>query len=221
MSDKHSTDQYGRKTWNAEAYAEEGRRGKKESGPSQKALHSVKSLNDHSYLQHRTDLLKESVLAVSKHTLVNSESNATTTYGKNKRFGFFCPVCDLSFRDTLALVDHVNSPQHAKKAQSLAEKSGTTHGGDIAGVKSASAEEVASTIEELVKQLLRAKASNKEVVSLQERIKMRQEFEARKLAARREKRKRQKLAKKVVMEVEHSEIADVMGFGGFGSTKAG
>lgn len=198
MTEKVSQDQYGRKTWNVDAYAEEAKRSKNgKAAPSDKALASIRDLKDQTYLQHRTNLLNDSVLAVNKHTLISSEANVNSTFGKNKRFGFFCPVCDLSFRDTLALVDHFNSSQHAKNAQTLARKSGASEyeGEDIGGVKKASAEDVALTIEDLVKQLLRAKAANDKLGSIQERIIKRQAFEAKKQADRRERRKKQKMKK--------------------------
>lgn len=224
MSDKVSTDQYGRKTWDVEAYAEEARRGKsKKDAPSDKAVELVKNLNGQNYLDHRAYLLDESVLAVGKHTLISADSNTSSTFGKNKRFGFFCPVCDLSFRDTLALVDHFNSAQHVKNARKIAQQLGTPDlGEDVGEVKRASAEEVAKTIENLVQQLLRAQAV-KGADSLQVRIVKRQEFEAKKLAARKERRKRQKTKKNVRENAEdevNSEMAAMMGFHGFGSTKA-
>lgn len=221
MSEKVSKDQYGRKTWNVDAYAEDAKRRKVDKhSTSDKAIAAVESLKGQTYLQHRSDLLQESVLAVKKHTLISSELNTSSTYGKNKRFGFFCPVCDLSFRDTLALVDHINSPQHTKNVQALAHKSGTA--GDqeeIGGVKRASAEEVALVIEDLVKKLLQAKAAETGADSLQTRIRKRQEFEAKRLADRKLRRKRDK-QKKAAHPVEtNDEVAAAMGFHGFGTTK--
>lgn len=214
MADKVSTDQYGRKTWNVDAYAEEAKHGKKKESPLDESL--ANSLRDKTYLEHRAQLLDLSVLAVSQHTLISSESNTSSTFGKNKRFGFFCSICDLSFRDTLALVDHFNSPQHVKNARRVAKSAGTENEGEIldTGVKRATAEEVAQTIEELVAQLIRSKATTG-AESLQARINKRQVFEAKKLAKKKEKRLRQK--KKDV--VADNELQRTMGFQGFGTTK--
>lgn len=219
MTDKVSKDQYGRKTWDVDAYAEGAKKGQNRSSqPSDKALNSVRSLKDQTYLQHKATLLNDSVLAVSKHTLISSDANTSSTFGKNKRFGFFCPVCDLSFRDTLALVDHVNSPQHAKNAQSLARKSGISEEEDLGGLKKASYEEVALTIEELVKQLLRTKASSANLDSIQDRVLKRQAMEAKKLAMRQQRRKRRKAKQDSPVDA-NDEIARAMGFHGFGTTK--
>lgn len=223
MSDKVSKDQYGRKTWDVEAYAEEAKNGQnKKDEVSAQAVDSVKSLKSQSYLQHKATLLNDSVLAVGKHTLISSDANTSSTFGKNKRFGFFCPICDLSFRDTLALVDHINSPQHATNARKLAKQSGVSTDDDredIGGLKKATYEEVAQTIEELVKLLLRAKAASANLDTIQDRVRKRQAMEAKKLAVRQEQRKKRKLRKQQPEEV-NDEIAQAMGFHGFGTTKS-
>lgn len=213
MDEKVSTDQYGRKTWNVEAYAKDAKKGKS-SLPSELALQAALAVKDLSALQLRAHLLDLSVLAVGTHTLISSGST-TATFGKNKRFGFACPICDLSFRDTLALVDHFNSPQHAKNASKIARSSG---GGEEIedGVRRANAQEVADMIEQLVKRLLRTKATGHDKASLQERILQRQKFEERKRQLRRAKKER----KRQVFETpEETEIGKMMGFEGFGTTK--
>lgn len=219
MADKTSIDQYGRKTWNLELYAQEAKRKSDRELPQDSVLAS-QNLKDGKYDQHRADLIESSVLAVKKHTLISSGGDRTATFGKNKRFGFFCPVCDLSFRDTLALVDHVNSPQHAKKARSLVPGDSDDAKADIGGVKHANAAQVAEKIEELVKKLLRAQVETKNLGSLHERILKRQKFEEK----RRQKRKEKKL-RKASDDVEfggdgdNDQLQATMGFHGFGSTK--
>lgn len=223
MAEKTSTDQYGRKTWNLDLYAQEAKK-KNIQQPSQDSVLAAQSIKDGTYDQHRANLIEHSVLAVQKHTLISAEGDRTTTYGKNKRFGFFCPICDLSFRDTLALVDHVNSPQHAKKARSLVSSDTSGDKGDIGGVKHASAAEVAEKIEELVKELLRKRVGSKEPGSIHERIQKRQQFEENK----RRKRKDRKSRKSTVdhegdrdgdNDSDNDELQNMMGFQGFGSTK--
>lgn len=219
MADKTSTDQYGRKTWNVELYAQEANK-KTEKEPSQTSISAAETLKNGTYDQHRADLIQNSVLVVQKYTLIGAEGDRTATYGKNKRFGFFCPICDLSFRDTLALVDHVNSPQHAKKARSLVPRDGSDDKGDIGGIKHASAAEVAEKIEELVKRLLRERVESKGAGSIHERILKRQEFEENKRRKKREKRVRKAVDnKEAVGGEEDDEIQKMMGFQGFGTTK--
>lgn len=196
-----STDQYGRKTWDVDEYA--AKAGKKEEQKPNVAL------KNSSVLQQRAHLIDLAVLAVGTHTLVSSST--TATHGRNKRFGFFCPLCDLSFRDTLALVDHFNSLQHARNVLKAA---GGTAGGELEnGVRRASAKEVSDMLEQLVRALVKARAASSGAASLHERVAKRQQFEQARAKRRQAKRER-----KVEAEPE-TDIGLAMGFEGFGTTK--
>ena len=80
---------------------------------------------------------------------------------KNKRFGFFCPICDVSFRDNLLLIDHLNSPQHVSKAKLMnlgidnnsAEQELLEN-----GIRRASLQEVVLTMERLIAKSINEKA---------------------------------------------------------------
>lgn len=219
--EKTSADQYGRKKWNLEAYENEVKRGQKRPDASNEAKAAAVTYNEASALQHRASILDKSVQAVSQHTLISGENNTSATYGKNKRFGFICPICDLSFRDTLALVDHINSPQHARNAQRIARLAGQSDtDNEISfGVKHATPEEVAMTVETLVAKTMKDRLKSTDLGSIQERIKKRQAFIEQRATKRREKRreKRQKLDNSNMGEDD--QIKNLMGFGGFGSTK--
>lgn len=208
------TDQYGRKTWDVEEYARAAKRPKKQEHSLDDKL--AISNTPGSYLHHRTKLLDESINSVQKHTLINPLN--TKTYGKNKRFGFFCPVCDLSFRDNLALVDHVNSPAHVKRSKSLTKdiESGETEVMD-GGVRRATLQEVVATIEALVAQALKQES----VTSLKERVEKRQLWEKKRAEARRARRTKQRAQqhKKEHHEESDDAVAAAMGFAGFASTK--
>ncbi|OBA22504.1 hypothetical protein METBIDRAFT_77882 [Metschnikowia bicuspidata var. bicuspidata NRRL YB-4993] len=222
MADKTSTDQYGRKKWDVDAYEADAKSGKKTTTtqPSDEAW--ARKLQKQNFLEHRADLLDQAIDSVGKHTLIGSENATSLTYGKNKRFGFSCPTCDLSFRDTLALVDHFNSPQHLHNVRKV-------QGGDLGmgeelenGVKRASVDQVIATIEDLVKKLLREKAADSNghvALSFQERVRRRLEFEQQKSSRRLAKKKRARAT--AAGEVEQTEMGKLMGFEGFGSTKAG
>lgn len=226
MSDRTSTDQYGRKQWDVEAYAEEAKKATPQTRgqPIDEAL--ARKLKLQTFLQHRAELLDQSLGAVGKHTLIGAESGATSlTYGKNKRFGFTCPTCDLSFRDTLALVDHFNSPQHVKNLRQLLGDSAGTGEELEDGVKRASQAQVIATLEDLVKKLLRAKAAAGSTtglaLGLQERVQRRLEFEQRKTKRKQERRKKKRIhGLGVDADTDpETEIGKLMGFEGFGSTK--
>lgn len=223
-SNKISIDQYGRKTWNVDAYVEEAKnkRSKKAisstPNPSNSNINTDKPL---SYLTHRDKLLKELLSAVNQHTIINPLN--TSSYGKNKKFGFFCLVCDLSFRDNLALIDHINSPLHVQRSQSLVTK----HDGEDTeildgNVRRATTDEVRLTLESLIAKLTQEKNSGNDKNNIKERIARRQEFEKNQKAKRRERRlkiKQNKTARNDKTDEGNNDIASMMGFGDFGSTK--
>lgn len=216
MSEKISIDQYGRKKWNVDEYEKDARRKRPAESSNVLSSSATKLVKNNSVLQQRQKLFQHSVLAVKSHTLLAAESGSSlTTYGKNKRFGFFCPICDLSFRDTLALVDHINLPQHAK----MVSRVGGGHVGEgellEAGVRRATTAQVAETLEELVKKLWLKKVSTGAAESLQERVRKREQFEAERLLLRNKKRE----AKLASQKMEVTEMGKIMGIEGFGSTK--
>lgn len=203
---KISVDQYGRKKWDVDAYEKEAKQGKRDPLTDLAAARrAAASVDD--YVSHRADLLQQSVLSVQQHTLVSAERSQSGVRGKSKRFGFFCPVCDLSFRDTLALVDHINSPQHTQNARKLA---GNHEGAvvDSLGFSHSSYDEVLLTIERLVKLLLQTRAKT---ALFQERVRKREAFEKLKAEKRRNRKKRRRLESEL-----ESELQLVMGLRSFG-----
>lgn len=215
MSDsKVSVDQYGRRTWDAEQYKKES--GKKQQPDEIKSSKLTITDKPTSFLHHRDKLLNESINSINKHTLINPLNIAT--HGKNKRFGFFCPVCDLSFRDNLALIDHVNSPQHVSKSRALTK--GVENDTEMldGGIRRATMEEVVATMESLVAALMKKKLTG---TTLNQRIEKRTEFELKRQQARELKKQKQRVKRQKVEEAkeEGDEFAAMMGFSGFKSTK--
>lgn len=215
MSDsKVSVDQYGRRTWDAEQYKKEA--GKKQQPDEIKSSKLTITDKPTSFLHHRDKLLNESINSINKHTLINPLNIAT--HGKNKRFGFFCPVCDMSFRDNLALIDHVNSPQHVSKSRALTK--GVEDDTEMldGGIRRATMEEVVATMESLVAALMKKKLTG---TTLNQRIEKRAEFELKRQQARELKKRKQRLKRQKVEEAkeEGDEFAAIMGFSGFKSTK--
>lgn len=221
--EKISIDQYGRKSWNVEKYAEEAKKGNKKN-PENDQIQKASLIHDNkssSYLAHRNDILDLLLSAVRTHNLINPLAT-NTSFGKDKRFGFFCPLCDLSFRDNLALIDHLNSPQHLAKAKSLMKSAGSDS--DMPeldnGIRRATKEEVISMIEQLVALLANTKTNEISAETLQKRVERRKEFERKKLAKRKEKRKKYQANKRAkTTDLGDNQISDMMGFGSFGSSK--
>lgn len=208
-------DQYGRKAWNVEAYANDAKRPKKEV--------PVDIANDKlSYLQQREKLLKDLLAAVKTYNLINP-LNSQTSHGNNKRFGFFCPLCNVSFRDNLALVDHFNTPQHVAKVSANDKNDEDLEKLD-GGISRASAQQVIAMLNSLVASLIRKKSQGADNATFRERVERRERFEEKKRQKRRERRKRRVREDNEVENGDDNEddndpMAEMMGFSGFGSTK--
>ncbi|KAM9891900.1 hypothetical protein OXX79_010392 [Metschnikowia pulcherrima] len=183
MSEKTSTDQYGRKQWDVEAYAAEAQHGWKNQAKTPENDALKRKLKSQTFVDHRADLLGQAVDAVGKHTLVGGEKN---------------------------------DPDHLHNVQKLSGNDFGTGEELEGGVRRASKAQVLQTIEELVKRSLREKSTQDDMLSLQERVRRRLEFEKKKAQRRRERKK-----KNVVSEEVETEMGKLMGFEGFGSTKSG
>lgn len=229
--DKKSIDQYGRQTWNIDAYAEEARHRRRNIAQDTTPFHYIvdKNVDDSkTHIKQRNTLLEESLNAVQKFNLINPEKASTLTFGAKKRFGFVCPVCDLSFRDNLALIDHFNSPQHVSKVFQQNRSAEEPHTELLdGGIRRATLKEVVTVMESLVAKRLNEKSLQPEDgPSFAERVEMRKKFEEEKKRKRSEKRKLQQNRKKRKIEREPNDktvdfdVNEVMGFTEFGSSKS-
>ncbi|KAH3683059.1 hypothetical protein WICPIJ_005968 [Wickerhamomyces pijperi] len=93
---------FGRRTWDREEYAELARKRKQGLLPTDV---NSKKLKPTTSLDFTKDLNKLTVIT----------SQVTRTRGK--AFGFYCEVCDLTYKDNLKYVDHLNSKVHFYKLQ--------------------------------------------------------------------------------------------------------
>jgi U4/U6.U5 tri-snRNP component SNU23 len=144
---------------------------------------------------------------------------------KGKGAGFYCEACDLTYKDSLQWVDHLNSKQHLVATGKTAE------------VERATLEDVLKRLEWLKRQ--RVQRDNGEDWDLKKKLQERALQEEEERQRKREKRKEAKKRNRAVeikkeegaaaapqetedveMDVEAAIMARMMGFsGGFGSTK--
>ncbi|KAH8432424.1 U4/U6-U5 snRNP complex subunit SNU23 [Aspergillus melleus] len=107
-----------RKTWDREEYAKKAADDEAKRKEESKARYEAKLLGkkwhapvDYSSLEATTSRKQRLDVAsmVGKTTMVSSGS----AIGKRGRgAGFYCADCDLTFKDNLQLVEHLNSKQH-------------------------------------------------------------------------------------------------------------
>jgi U4/U6.U5 tri-snRNP component SNU23 len=94
---------------------------------------------------------------------------------RGKGAGFYCEVCDLTFKDNLQLVEHYNSKQHQLKV------------GESGEVRRATAEEVRERLKWLKRKIETDKRD--ELVNLDERLQIAKERDEREREEKRQKRR--------------------------------
>lgn len=187
MLPKTSIDQYGRKTWDVDAYAAEAKVKRQKRDVIDELNHLS---NDHD----RDKMILRLLAAVSDFTLVDGDS-------MRYKVGFACPICVLLFRDNLALIDHFNLPQHLAKV-------GEDH---ETGLKRSTLEEVEKALRFLVQ---RKQKQEKECPTFQERVERRKRYEETKRQKRRAKKRAKTPSEH---DPHDEILRNVMGFSKFGS----
>lgn len=219
-----------RRTWDREEWAEKAKQREANERAEGKLRAEAKAAGKKYY----APVTDDAEMISARRERINFEENLNKTQlvsgsaavGKRgKGAGFYCETCDLTYKDSLQWVDHLNSKQHLVATGKTGE------------VERASLEDVKKRLEWL-KQKKRERERGEEW-----NLKKRLEDSAKALdeerIRKREKRKEMRMRKKVIevkmeeglsgqtddladMEVdeEAAMMARMMGFaGGFGSTK--
>lgn len=101
---------------------------------------------------------------------------------KGKSAGFYCQVCDLTFKDNLSYFDHMNSQQHHRKL------------GLTGKVERATLEQVQARLEWLKQRKLEMEKESGEDLDLAKRIAERRRMEEEEKKRKRERKKAKRLA---------------------------
>lgn len=153
--------------------------------------------------QNRLDIYE----GLNKVTLVP----AGASIGKRgKGAGFYCEVCNLTFKDSIQYTDHINSKQHLYAS---GQKEQTTR---------ATLEDVKKRIQYLKNKKEQEQKESSTEFDINKRIEQRRKFEEEEQKARRERRAKRKRKNKEQpsSNVEADDgMAQMMGISGFGSTK--
>jgi U4/U6.U5 tri-snRNP component SNU23 len=108
--------------------------------------------------------------------------------------GIYCEACDLTFKDNLQWVEHINSMQHLVKT------------GQTAKVRRATAEEVIARIDYWVQKLDDEKKEH--TTSLEERLKVREREREQEAEERRERKKQERAREREKKEADNDKKKD-------------
>ncbi|KAF2864296.1 hypothetical protein K470DRAFT_253964 [Piedraia hortae CBS 480.64] len=111
---------------------------------------------------------------------------------RGKSAGFYCDACDLTFKDNLHFVEHLNSKQHLLAT------------GESGQVKRATLEEVKERFEQLKRKI--EEERKRDAVDLGTRIENAREQEERERAEKRRKRNEKRRKTKDGMGVQHATL---------------
>ncbi|KAE9411279.1 hypothetical protein BT96DRAFT_911899 [Gymnopus androsaceus JB14] len=204
-----------RKKWDKEEYAEKA---KKRDGEERERMQE----NEERLKQGKRprkgpklDLPKPTELMKRRETDLELDKNLNKTMvvqnpgGKGSgQPGFFCETCNRTYKDTTGYLDHINSRAHLRAI------------GQTTRLERSTLEQVRTRIA-----LLREKtkeATNAKAYDFDQRL---AEVRAKEAAIREEKKAKKKaekeraLANELVNNSQNDEMAQLMGFGGFGSSK--
>ncbi|UNI21877.1 U4/U6.U5 snRNP associated protein [Purpureocillium takamizusanense] len=217
-----------RKTWDLDEYAAKAKEREAREKEEAKARYEAKLAGkkyhkpltgDETYTTARRNVI-DLTAQVGKTQLVPAGAGV----GKRWRSaGFYCEACDLTFKDNLQFVEHLNTMQHLLNT------------GQTAEVKRASAAEVHERIAFYIRR--KHDLEKEKATSLQDRLQLREEEMEKEAEERRQKRRAEAEKKRlqreeeakvkveygddVRVEGEHDEddMMAQMGFTGFGTSK--
>ncbi|KAL9599401.1 MAG: hypothetical protein Q9219_003838 [cf. Caloplaca sp. 3 TL-2023] len=173
-----------RKTWDRAEYAQKAAEREATIKEESKARAEAKAQGRKYYPRASTPpdaketVSRQSRLDVSANVGKTTLVPAGASTGKRGRgAGFYCQDCDLTFKDNLQFVDHLNSKQHLSNT------------GQSGEVKRATLEEVRERLEWLAQRKREEAESTEKVTDLGERLEKREEEMEREREEKRRKRR--------------------------------
>jgi len=203
-----------RKKWDKEEYAEKAK--KKDQEERERMQENEERLKQGKRPRkggRKDNLPKPNELMKQRESSLDLDKNLGKTMvvqnlsGKGPgQPGFFCEACNRNYRDTTAYLDHINSRAHLRAL------------GQSTKIERSTVEQVRERIAHLREQTKAASAAK--AYDFDQRL---ADIRAKETALREQKKAEQKAAKEQarleMMQDGNSEMAQLMGFAGFGSSK--
>ncbi|XP_030459792.1 uncharacterized protein LOC115680180 [Syzygium oleosum] len=187
-----------RRKFDREEYLERAREREKQEGESRHKSKSKGPPVQRKPLKHRD-------YEVDLESRLGKTQVVTPIAPLSQQAGYYCSVCECVVKDSANYLDHINGKKH-QRALGMSMR-----------VERASLEQVQGRFEQLKK---RKPPGNFTEQDLDDRILKQQEEEEERKRQKREKKKEKKKEKALEEEPEMDpEVAAMMGFGGFGSSK--
>ncbi|CAA7397110.1 unnamed protein product [Spirodela intermedia] len=188
-----------RKKWNREEYLERAREREKQEEESRFSSKAKAPPIQRKPLKHRD-------YEVDLSSRLGKTQVVTPIAPLSQQAGYYCPVCECVVKDSANYLDHINGKKH-QRALGMSMR-----------VERASLQQVQERFEVLKKRKVTSSFSEQD---LDERILKQQNEEEERRRQRRERKKEKKKEKAVEDDAEDADadIAAMMGFGGFRSSK--
>lgn len=195
---------FGRRTWDRDEYAELAQESRSHKPslldtltPQQLAQLKLKYTDHH-------ELIESSSRDPNKRML----TAAISSYKKGKQFGFYCDLCDLTFKDTLQYIDHLNHKSHQIKFEQLFEEPLIY---DTRDNDEVSLEEFEQVYSDLIDGFVKTNTT----LDIEEKLRLKETRKKRIQDAKiRSENKKEKLT-----QPADDSISGIMGFASFGSTR--
>lgn len=187
---------FGRRTWNKEDYISDKSSTRNENEHLESLSDEQLRLLKLKYTDYN-QLMKDSTKGLNQRILFSNVSQ----YKKGKQFGFYCDICNLTFKDTLQFVDHLNSKPHQIRFQTVFHEDLILNKRDNDDI---SLSEFCTTYNNIIKQFVKKnRISNKDnILDTKTTNKI--------------KKKKVETGKDTPI---NSEMSKILGFSNFGSTK--
>ncbi|ORX62183.1 hypothetical protein DM01DRAFT_1380010 [Hesseltinella vesiculosa] len=206
-----------RRKWDREEYAERAR--KREERERFEAMNADRKKRGLAPLKDKNEPEQEKTLLTHRESKISFDHKVGKVEivkdagEKRNQPGFYCELCDSVFKDSKGYLDHVNSRKHQSKL------------GVAMKVERSTADQVKDRLAELKRKKMEGPDEKKEY-DLNSRIEELKQQEQDEKAQRKERKrqKKQEKEKESTADLPATEDADdmakMMGFSGFGSTKS-
>ena len=114
---------FGRRTWDRDQYIvdedDSSKTGRDEHDNKLRELSDEQLMLLKKKYTNYDQMMRDSIKGLNQKTLRSNISQ----YKRGKQFGFYCDLCNLTFKDSLQYIDHLNSKIHQIKFETIFDES--------------------------------------------------------------------------------------------------